>query len=284
MVNKNIFVPMLSGIVDLEKLIYPVYVQCKLDGHRCLLIDGILYSRKMEVIRNKHLQEKFGKYTEFPLDGELLSNISFEHATSIINSYDAPIDEITYNVYDVVADIPFIERLEIIESIPNSVITFLAKDEADIELLWDKYVTELKYEGLMFRSIESPYKRGRSTTKEGYLLKYKKFLDAEATIIEVVERLKNNNAKTIDNVGKAKRSSAKAGKTPAGMVGSFKVYNELMGEFSVAKGCITNDIAKEIFESKEDYIGKRITFKYQELTKYGKPRFPTFERMYREAN
>jgi DNA ligase-1 len=38
------------------------------------------------------------------------------------------------------------------------------------------------YEGICFRSPDSPYKHGRSTFKEGFLIKLKRFTTDEAVI------------------------------------------------------------------------------------------------------
>ena len=116
MIKKFGFSPMLAGILDLEKLEYPVYIQPKYDGHRVLIRDGICYSRKMEVIRNRFIQEKFGG-SKHPLDGELISNISFEHATSVINSFDANISELQYKVYDLCTEEIYTVRLEYLRNL-----------------------------------------------------------------------------------------------------------------------------------------------------------------------
>ena len=39
----------------------------------------------------------------------------------------------------------------------------------------------------------APYKQGRSTVREGYLLKVKTFLDDEATVVRFEERMHNGN-------------------------------------------------------------------------------------------
>ena len=54
--------PLLSCDIDLEDVNFPVYVSKKLDGIRCLVIDGVAYSRSLKPIRNKFIQSIIGKH------------------------------------------------------------------------------------------------------------------------------------------------------------------------------------------------------------------------------
>ena len=64
--------PLLACEVPLNDVKFPVYVSTKLDGIRCLIIDGVAYSRSLKPIRNKYIQSIIGneKYNGF--DGELV--------------------------------------------------------------------------------------------------------------------------------------------------------------------------------------------------------------------
>ena len=66
------FKPLLACEVPLEQVRLPVYVSTKLDGIRCVIIDGVAYSRSLKPIRNKYIQSVIGneKYNGF--DGELV--------------------------------------------------------------------------------------------------------------------------------------------------------------------------------------------------------------------
>jgi len=48
---------MLAAKATLESVKYPVYVSPKLDGIRCLVENGVCYSRKWKPLPNKQLQE-----------------------------------------------------------------------------------------------------------------------------------------------------------------------------------------------------------------------------------
>src|SRR5690606_23922036 len=65
---------------------------------------------------------------------------------------------------------------------------------------FEKKCLEAGYEGIMVRSPDSPYKCGRATLKQGWLLKVKRFKDSEATIIGFEEQMENTNEATIDEL------------------------------------------------------------------------------------
>ncbi len=71
----------------------------------------------------------------------------------------------------------------------------------------------------MVRDPKGLYKFGRSTTREGGLLKIKQFADEEMTVTGFVERMHNNNPAEEDAFGRTKRSTHAAGKSPAGDMG-----------------------------------------------------------------
>lgn len=54
------------------------------------------------------------------------------------------------------------------------------------------------YEGVMVRDPAGPYKCGRSTEREGWLLKIKRFEDAEAEVLETYEGMSNYNEAGVD--------------------------------------------------------------------------------------
>src|SRR5690606_29401538 len=69
------------------------------------------------------------------------------------------------------------------------------------------------YEGVILRRPDALYKYGRSTLKEGALLKLKQFEDIEVTVFQIVEAGRNDNEATTDELGHTKRSHSKEGRT-----------------------------------------------------------------------
>ena len=62
--------PLLAYTVeDTSALKYPLFASVKLDGIRCLVIDGVAYSRNMKPIKNEYVQKCIGKTEYNGLDG-----------------------------------------------------------------------------------------------------------------------------------------------------------------------------------------------------------------------
>ena len=57
----------------------------------------------------------------------------------------------------------------------------------------------------MVRTPDSPYKCGRSTEREAWLLKIKRFEDAEAVVLGTYEGMSNMNEAGVDAFGRTKR-------------------------------------------------------------------------------
>ena len=132
---------------------------------------------------------------------------------------------------------------------------------------------ELGFEGIMIRDPKGKYKFGRSTVNEGILLKIKKFLDDEATLVEIVEKMINDNPLEEDELGRAKRSSHKDNKTPANTAGAVVLnWNGIV--FNVGFGPGFTDVIKQtMWDQREELKGKLYKFSYQALSKDGIPRF-----------
>ena len=138
------------------------------------------------------------------------------------------------------------------------------------------------YEGLMLRSLYGPYKLGRSTDHEQYLMKLKRWFDAEATIIDTVEALENLNEATISEIGLTKRATKKENKRPKGMLGAMRV--QVAGKpdtFEIGTG-FTEAQRIDLWQRRDDLVGKVVTFKYQSMSEGGIARFPVFLRFHHE--
>lgn len=143
-------------------------------------------------------------------------------------------------------------------------------------LAYEAEQLDLGYEGVMIRSFEGKYKQGRSTAKEGGLLKVKRFTDDEATIIGFVEEMKNNNAKTINELGRSKRSSHKDGKSGKDTLGAFILRNKAGTEFQCGSG-IDDALAARVWANRDKYLGKLVTYKSFLIGVKDAPRHPVFK-------
>jgi DNA ligase-1 len=142
-------------------------------------------------------------------------------------------------------------------------------------LQYEEECLELGYEGLILRDPRAPYKMGRSTVKEGYLLKLKRFMDAEATIVDCFEREHNGNEAKTDELGRTKRSSHKSGKTGRGDLGGFVLRTSEGVQFSCGTGFSDAERA-EYWANRDQVVGRIAKYKYFPVGVKDAPRHPVF--------
>ncbi len=225
----------------------------KLDGIRAYWDGKNLLTRGGKKI---HTPKWFTKPLPlFEIDGELWTKRGqFEYIQSIVmdKKPSKKWSEITYNIFEVPHQKgSLMERLEILRDylkshkIPHVKIIkqIICKDKLHLK----KFFKDIKRkggEGVVLRDLKAPYIAKRTSKA----LKYKDFLDDECEVISY-------------NKGKGKYE---------GVLGSFtcKLKNGII--FKIGSGLIDKE------RRNPPAIGQMITFKYQGLTKYGKPRFPVF--------
>jgi len=285
--------PMLAASLEtIDSIKFPVYVTPKLDGIRCLKIDGQIVSRTFKPIRNAELAAAVKDLLPDGSDGELIMGGTFQNTTSMVMSADKTIgnEKAYFYWFDYVLDDnkkPYLERIndmkkfvedhpDILTASPVKIVPLVPTEIKTIEelLMYETKVLDQGFEGVMMRSANGPYKFGRSTLKEGSLVKMKKFDDDEAVITGFSELQKNTNEKTKDEFGYAKRSSHSSGKIDQDTLGSFIVdWNGI--EFSIGSG-FTAEQRKEFWNDRDNLMGKIVKFKYFAIGIKEAPRFPTF--------
>lgn len=281
----ELFRPMLASSVtpDLGSIKYPVLASPKLDGIRCVMADGIAYSRSMKRIPNLHVQKTLGELELHGLDGELMVKGDFNAVQSAIMSVSGTPDFVL-NVFDdfTLEKAGFQARLvsvqQKIQALDNCKVVAVPhtkiSNAEDMKCFWDACV-ELGYEGAMVRSIDGPYKKGRSTPKQGYLIKLKGWHDDEATITGVEELFHNENEAELGELGQTKRSKCQAGLVAADTLGALRV-SYAGKSFKIGTG-FDAALRKKLWQEKESLKGKKVTFKYLNLSSYGIPRHPVFK-------
>lgn len=284
--------PMLAATCEDKSLIkFPVLATPKLDGIRCLVIDGKAVTRKFKDVPNHYIRRKISLECPEGLDGEIvIPTATFNEISSSVMSEEGK-PNFKFYVFDYVSGTdhanlvdglhkPYWKRMEELAAleVPDFVVKVLPRQIeslSELDALEEKFLNA-GYEGVMIRSAHSPYKCNRSTAKEGYLLKIKRFRDAEATIIGFEERMHNENEAKIDELGHTKRSSHKENMVPAGTLGDLLVKDVTSGiEFKIGTG-FDDALRAEIWGNKEKYQGKLVKYKHQEAGKKDKPRFPVF--------
>lgn len=272
---------------------FPLLASPKIDGIRALVKDGVVLSRSLKPIPNKHVQTLFGRPEYEGFDGELVVGEPndpncMQHTTSGVMSRDGEPEVFLY-VFDLwdMPDATYTQRYAALEDrFPYDI----APEELGLVLLFQQRITEQRvldayeadmlsqgYEGVMVRDPVSRYKYGRSTAKEGYLLKVKRFVDSEAEVIGVEELLKNTNDLTKDELGHAKRSTHKEGMVPMGTMGALLVRDLKTGvEFSLGGGFTAAQRAM-IWLQRAAVPGHIVTYKHFPIGVVDKPRMPVFK-------
>ena len=130
----------------------------------------------------------------------------------------------------------------------------------------------------MVRTPDSPYKCGRATEREAWLLKIKRFEDAEAVVLESYEGMTNQNAAELDAFGRTKRSLAQSGMVGRGELGGFVVRHLESGvEFRLGYNHVAGGIDRvTLWQRRESLVGKLVKFKHQPSGAKEAPRFPKF--------
>jgi DNA ligase-1 len=195
--------------------------------------------------------------------------------------------EFQYCVFDYVSDDlkkPYEERCEDLSAwykaqtnpgIVELLLPQLVNSLTEFKQLEEQYIQQ-GYEGIILRSVGGPYKCNRSTLKEGYLLKLKRFLDSEAIIKGYEEKLHNDNIKETSELGLSKRSTKKANLRGADTLGALVVTDIKTGlTFSVGSG-FDDNMRKEIWSNQTRYVNKIVKYKYQPSGGKALPRFPVF--------
>ena len=286
------FKPTLAVAAEFDKIKYPVFASPKLDGIRCSIVNGKALSRTLKPIPNKHI---FGQLSDSKidgLDGELIvglptSKTCYTDSVSNVMAHDK-VPGYTYYVFDdhsnPLATYRF-RRTRLLDMLGNGrwgmfpqiclLEQNLLSNEADM-LEYEAAKVAEGYEGIILRHPEAPYKYGRSTVKEGYLLKVKRFEDSEAEIIGFEEEMFNGNEAQTNELGRTKRSTAKEGLSGKCSLGAFRVRDKISGvEFSVGTG-LTALERQSHWLNREHLVGALVKYKYFPVGVKVAPRHPVF--------
>lgn len=252
-----------------HKLSFPVFVQPKLDGYRCVFNPNTnkFYTRNSKEFNN--LDYLLKELTHIPkniiLDGELYNhNLKFEELGALRknkNNNNEQNKNFQYHIYDLIdlsdSTKKFSERFSLLKNLLNNtnyikiVDTFTVNNENEIN---DFHNLNLQnnYEGTMIRN-NSLYKMNFRSYD---LLKLKNFDDDEFKIIGFEEESDSlTNDKMIIFICETKHKK------------SFKIGSK--GTKKERK-----EFLEKVKNNPENYIGKFLTVQYFGFTDNGIPRFP----------
>lgn len=286
------FRPTLAVNADYTRIRYPVYASPKLDGIRCSLVNGRALSRTLKPIPNHFIRNTLEGLGELDLglDGELIVGLPTsrtcynESVSGVMCQAGEP--NFMYHVFDMHNALGgFHDRLSRLKNEVSSLGLFrgrvqalhqvLLNHQADM-LAYEAEQVALGYEGIILRAPDAPYKHGRSTVGEGYMLKVKRFEDSEAEIIGFEEEMFNGNEAQTNELGRTKRSTAAAGLSGKGSLGAFLVRDiKTNVEFAIGTG-LTAAQRSDYWQSQNTLLGKLIKYKFFPIGVKVAPRHPVF--------
>lgn len=261
------FKPMLSAdasTYDLKKLRWPLLISPKLDGLRCIVWEGVAYSRNAKPFRNRSVQEWASD--KHNLDGEIIVGsptdpncLDNSKAVTAFNGepdfklylFDAPegySDKFDERLAHVQGEHMETERIHLVPHFRCQTVDEFLEHEA--------HFVSVGYEGVMLRLPSGPYKFGRSTMNEQYLMKYKRFIDGEAVVVDLEEGHTNTNTQERDELGRAKRSFVKSGLVGNGMVGTLICEDPKWGRIRVAPGKMTHHERRWFWVNRDGKAGE----------------------------
>lgn len=290
--------PMLACDAKLDKIKFPCIIQPKIDGVRGRNFGNGLTGRSLKKHANIYTTMVFSDPDYEGFDGELVAGSNTDpnlcRMTTSALSTIAGEPHIVMNVFDYITPetihLQYQERLEHArqkldilhqqQRAKMAVIIHPSLPCMDMKTLEEREAIWLDqgYEGVIIRDPYGLYKQGRSTVREGGLLRIKRFVEEEAVVVEIKEGQSNNNVATVGLLGQTERSTHKENMIPNGMVGTLVCRTVKSGELiDVAPGKMDHGDRKYYFEHPELIVGRVIKFKHFPIGKKDKPRFPTFQ-------
>ena len=291
------FKPMLAVAPDdITDVKLPVYASTKLDGIRCLFIDGKMLSRSLKPIRNGYLQQKYEPLKQYSkdyntiLDGELYGHgMTFQEISSdVMTTYKQTDQRLSYWAFDCITGEDYaqdfysrLKELQIVIDLVMCPIVFveqrIMQSHAEIVENFEK-VQKVGYEGLILRPLYSRYKQGRSTVKEGLMLKIKPWHTWDARIVGVIQETEvdPDAPRTTNELGRSVTSKKQDDRVLIERACAFLVnYGNQMVKVSLA---MTQLEREEVWENSKDYLGKMIEYKGMLVGAKNVPRHPIFVR------
>lgn len=279
-----IFQPLLAS--PAEDILFPVYASVKIDGIRASMLNNRLVSRRLKPIPNTYIRRTLESYAAHlnHCDGELITFTDdkmddFNTVQSKVMS-EAGKPEFYWYIFDhfQYPELPFQERMRFmppIATVPNTrrVSQIVVLDHTNLDRL-ERQAIKDGWEGLMIRSPQGEYKYGRSTARQGILLKIVRKQRSEGKVVGYKERLHNANEATIDERGYTERSSHKDNKIGRGDLGALEL--EWNGtDVSVGTG-FDDQLRHSLWQIRDALKGRLVTFEYRGIGTNGRPRFPAF--------
>jgi len=275
----QILKPMLCAkLKNPTQLQFPVLCTPKLDGIRCLKVNGRVLTRAFKLVPNAYIRECIAQLPD-GVDGELVTDDFYSTQSAVMSIDGKP--NFKFCMFDLAFNAPYVERVKMLSNCwPHFVQPIFPQLTENIDQFYafEERALNRGHEGVVARSLGGPYKFGRSTLREGYMVKWKRAEVHEATVLALTEANENCNPVTYNAFGYARRPGGSDLKLPKDTLGAFEVRDVETGvEFSIGTGLgLTAALRDRIWQNQTEYIGKTIRYKHQGTGTLGRPRFPVF--------
>lgn len=278
-----------------EDVPLPTFASPKIDGFRGMTWGGWLRSNTMKPYSNI--------FTQTVLSNPILNG--FDGEVCVGNPYDRDVFNVTSSAMRTKGGEPdfdfwvFDHRAEIFDKTPAEARLerlYRLAEHDDVKAIGRIHIVEqrliktldellefeaendrLGYEGTMCRRPDSPYKNGRSTLREGWLIKRKPTVIEEAVITGYYEMMHNDNDAYISEDGRQVRSSHQENMTPAGVLGGFIVKECSTGKTFNLGGGYTAKEREEFWRDRDSMIGEFVRFKHFPYGRVDLPRQPVYK-------
>jgi len=278
--------PMLAATLeDIKSLRFPIYASYKLDGVRATIQNGLVLSRNLKPLPNMEVQGMFGHLES--CDGEIVVGDAnkagvLQRTVSLVMSQKmGETEEVKFWVFDILRSKEGYEkRYEQVarrvegERWARKLAQTVIESKEELEEFEVKAVNG-GYEGVMVRAPNAPYKHGRSTTREGYLVKIKRWDIDEGEVVRCETLMHNANEATINELGRTVRSSKKEGKEEVGMLGALVIKTNKGQTVNVGSG-FTMSQRVEMWNTRGSLVGRKVRFKHFPYGEVDAPRSPIF--------
>ena len=251
-----------SKCESMESVRLPVLATPKLDGVRCLKINGQAVTRSLKPVPNEFIRRWVETHLPDGIDGEIvIRGGDFTAAQKAVATRGAEPD-FEFHAFDLVVDLrePYRDRMERLAAYPRipasenrfvKVLPTEIRNYGDL-VLYEQWCVREGFEGTMLRAPAGRYKCGRATESEGLLMKVKRFADAEAVVVDCHERT-----------------------DLPGELGAFTVQMNGLRFGLTFNAAAAGMSASEAWQRRGELAGKLVKFCHQPAGAGSAPRFPT---------
>lgn len=264
------FKPMLAVKASISDIKKGMMVSPKIDGVRVTNVNGVLRTRNGKPIANRYIQQLLSVPELAGFDGEITIGEPNAHdvcrkTVSALSSIDGEPD-FTWHIFDDVTNPQdgfstryMNARLRIAALNYHYVVVIMMFPVLAMytpAVLEQQFLKE-GYEGIVARALHGQYKYGRSTLKEGGMLKVKRFDDGEAVIIKCVE-LRHQDGSNSNTLG------------------AFVCLDtDTNCQFNIGTG-FDNEQRISFWQQKDQLIGQLVNYRFFSSGQKDAPRFPVF--------